>query len=1213
MRFLDVLAQVIGWLVLGGRLSYRALKAQLDLSDEQLEAIKFELITARRLARDIDGQVLVWAWETPPAVAEAPASDPVLDAATPSSLPPPGRPIAAGKRDRGRPAGEAGLDDGGASGARAEAAAAPAPARRNPDAERRQLTVMFCDLVGSTDLSGRLDPEDLREVVRAYQAAAAEAVRRFGGHIAQYLGDGILVYFGYPAAHGDDAQRAVHAGLGIVAAMGPLNAGLEARYGLRLAVRIGVHTGPVVVGEMGAGGRHEQLALGETPNVAARLQGLAAPDTVVVSGTTARLAQRAFALEDLGAHSLKGVPEPVEVWGVRGLREEEDQDEASGEPPAPAGAPLLVGRDEEIGLLLRRWEQSQEGLGQVVLLSGEPGIGKSALVEVVRAHVRREGRPRFTVRCSQYHQSAALYPVIALLERRLRFQREDGPGTRLAKLEQGLPRGGLPLEEVVPLFAALLSVPVPEERYPTPGLTPQQRRQQTQDALVAWWLAEAERQPVLVVWEDLHWADPSTVELLGLFVDQAPTAAMLHVLTYRPDFAPPWPARSHLTPITLNRLERPQIDVLVTRLAGDKRVPAEVVQYVVTKTDGVPLYVEELTKALLESRVLRDQGNHYALTAPLREVAIPATLQDSLMARLDRLPAIREVAQVGAVLGREFAYEMLRALAAMEEPALQDALRQLVEAELLYQRGRPPRARYIFKHALVQDAAYQSLLRRTRQQYHGQVAQLLVARFPEVVEREPELVAHHYTEAGLAEQAITYWSQAGRRALQRSANLEAARHLTTALELLAALPEAPARAHQELDLRLALAQALVASKGMAAPEVEQTYTRARALCDQVGETPQLLPTLRGLWRFYQGRGALAAARELGEQLAWLAQREADPVPRLEAHDVLATTLLFQGDYAAARANVEQGIALTDPATQRAQVLRQGEASGVRCLAVAANTLWCLGFPAQALRRSQEALALAQELAHPYSLAIAEYYAAYLHYRRREAPALQAQVDALMGLATAQGFPLYIGTGMCWRGWALAMEGEGAASLAQIHQGLETVGATRQEVSRPLCLILLAEAAVHVGQVEEGLRLLAEALTLLEANGQDDLLAEAFRLQGASLLLQASPDAAQGEACFQRALGVARRQQARSWELRAALSLGRLWQQQGRRDEAYDLLAPIYGWFTEGFDSPDLQAAKALLEGLGPPHSPVDAVRSSDRPDPVSERVPNVDSRGSSVP
>ena len=618
------------------------------------------------------------------------------------------------------------------------------------------------------------------------------AVQPFEGHVAQYLGDGLLLYFGWPQAHEDAAVRAVHASLAIVESMAPLNAHVEPRYGIRVAVRLGLHTGLAVIGQMGSGARQEQLAMGDTPNIAARLQGLAAPNTVVLSAATARLVQGVFTLEEMGVQTLKGVAEPMPVWRILGprsmLHDVEDTE--------PDRTPFLVGRDEEVGLLLRRWQQSQEGVGQVVLVSGEAGIGKSALVGALRQHVGCDGALCLTLRCSPYHTHSALYPVIAHVQHVLHFVPEDTAEGRLTKLERLLGTYRQPLTEVVPLLAALLAVPLPEERYAPLALPPQQQRQQTLDALVAWLLEETERQPVLAVYEDLHWADPSTLELLGMLVEQAPTASMLHVLTFRPDFIPPWPMRSHMTPLTLSRLERPQVEALLTHLAGGKALPAEVVQYIVTKTDGVPLFVEELTKMLLESELLREDTDHYTLLRPLTSLTIPTTLQDALMARLERVPGVKEVAQLGAVLGREFPYAWLRAISPLDEDTLQDRLAQLVAAELLYQRGRPPRARYIFKHALIQEAAYQSLLKSTRQQVHQQVAELLEARFPETVEGQPELLAHHYT-GGRAHRAGYSLLAAGRAAgLQRSANPEAVQHLTTGLRLLARSPRlrhAPSR------------------------------------------------------------------------------------------------------------------------------------------------------------------------------------------------------------------------------------------------------------------------------------------------------------------------------------------------------------------------------------------------------------------------------------
>jgi class 3 adenylate cyclase/predicted ATPase len=1053
-------------------------------------------------------------------------------------------------------------------------AIAPAAEARAPEAELRQLTVMFCDLVESTKLSTRLDPEDLREVVRSYQETAADVIQGFDGHIAQYLGDGLLVYFGYPQAHEDDAHRAVRAALGIVEAMGMLNGRLDSEYGVQLAVRLGIHTGPVVVGEMGGGGRHEQLALGETPNIAARLEGLAQPNTVVISAMTKRLVEGAFVLEDLGSHSLKGVPEPVAVARVLKPIVTQGDEEEVGTGVVTA----LVGRDEEIGLLLRRWEQSKEGFGQVVLINGEAGIGKSALAEVVREHVAREGHTRATYHCSPYHTNSALYPVTTHLQRLWRWEREDSLTEKLDKMEETLRSTSLPLKEMVPLFASLFSLPLPEERYPRLGLTPQQQKQQTQDALATWLLEEAERQPMLAVYEDLHWADPSTLENIGLLVEQVPTAPMLIVLIFRPQFVPPWPNRSHMTPITLNRLERPQVEAMITQLGGGKALPAEVVQHIVARTDGVPLYVEELTKMLLESVLLQEETDHYALSGELSGVAIPATLQDSLMARLDRLPMVREVAQVGSVLGREFAYEMVKALAAVEESTLQDRLGQLVGAELLYQRGRPPRAKYMFKHALIQDAAYASLLKRTRQQYHQQIAQMLEAEFPETVEAEPELLAHHYTEAGLNEQAVGYWLQAGKRAAQRSANVEAINQLTKGLELLMSLPDTLERARQELELQITLGPVLMAVKGQSSPDTERAYARARELCQQVGETPQLFPVLYGLFRFHMVRAELQTTRELAEQLFSLAQRIQDSALLLEAHRVMGQTMFWLGEMTPARAHLEQEMALYDPQQHRSHAFVYGQDPGVACQSFAGWPIWVLGYPDQALQSVHKALTLAQDLNHPFSLAYALTMAAVVHQFCREAQAVQERADALIALSTEQGFPHWLAYGTILRGWALTSQEERAEGIAQIRQGLVAFRATGAEIQRPYFLSLLAEAYGKIGQPEEGLTALIEALAIVEKTEERNWEAELHRRKGELLLMQQGQKE-KAEECFRKALDIARRQQAKSFELRASMSLSRLWQQQGKQEEAHQLLAEIYGWFTEGFDTADLKEAKVLLEEL----------------------------------
>jgi predicted ATPase len=814
------------------------------------------------------------------------------------------------------------------------------------------------------------------------------------------------------------------------------------------------------------------------------------------------------------------------------------------------------------------------------LVSGEAGIGKSALLEGLRAQVRAEGLPRIAFRCSPYHTNSTLYPVSTHIERLLQFAPDDLPTIRLAKLEAGLHASGLPLPEVVPLLAGLLAVPLPEERYAALTLTPQQQKQQTLDTLVAWLEAEAERQPVLVAWEDLHWADPTTLEMLGLVIEQAPTVPMLHVLTYRPEFSPPWPPRSHVTPLVLIRLERPQVEALITQRAGGKTLPAEVVQYIVDKTDGVPLYVEELTKMLLASLLLREEADRYVLTGPLHAVAIPDTLQDALMARLDQLERAKEVAQLGAVLGREFAYELLQAIAPQDEEILQTGLAQLVKAELLYQRGRPPRARYLFKHALIQDAAYASLLKRTRQQVHQQIAQVFEARFPTLVETQPELVAQHYVAAGCTEQAVHYWQRAGEQASERSANLEAISHLTTGIELLKTLPETPEHTQQALALHIALGAALLMTKGQAAPEVEHTYIQARVLCQRLGETPELAPVLLGLWRFYIARPQLHTARDIGDTLLRQAQRTHDPALAVIADYALGNTWFYLGALSAARQHLEEGIALYTPDQRRALVSRIGHDPGVACRVNAAQTLWLLGYPEQALGRHHDALALAHELSHPYSLAYARWSAAIVSQFCRDVSAVYELAVAAVMLSTEQGFALWAAMGTSLRGWALAMQGQGAEGLAQVRQGITAWQDTGAALYVPYFCTVLADVCDHLGHTADGLQALAEAHTLIEQHEERWWEAEVCRLRGVLLLRQRVPKPEEAAAWLQHALDVARSQQAKSLELRAAMNLARLWLQQGKQAEAQALLAPLYGWFTEGFDTADLQEAKALLEVLG---------------------------------
>jgi TOMM system kinase/cyclase fusion protein len=1132
MDFDSVLAQVRQLLQQQGRVSYRALKLRFQLDDEMLAALQDELIYAERVARDEEDRVLVWGG--------------VADTTT-------------------EPAGRSSL-------ARALDTLPPEP--HAPEAERRQLTVLFCDLVDSTVLASQLDPEEWREVVRAYQETCAKVIARYEGHIAQYLGDGLLVYFGYPQAHEDDAQRAVRAGLGMVEAIGQLNTRLGRERDVQLAMRLGIHTGLVVVGDVGGGTRQEQLALGETPNLAARLQGMAAPNTVVISAATLPLLGGFFACQSLGPHLLKGFPQPIEVYQVLYESMARSRLEAAGSTSLTP----LVGREQEVGLLRERWAQVMDGRGQVVLLSGEAGIGKSRLVQVLTEQVASEPQAWLTpCQCSPYHQNSALYPMIELLERvGLRFDRDEAPQQKLRKLEGFVVQYGLPLAETVPLFAALLSISLGADYAPL-TVSPEQQKQKTLQAFLTIFLRIAAQQPVLFVMEDLHWVDPTTLEFLSLLVDQGPTARILALWTFRPDFRPPWTGRSHVTQVMLPRLPRRQAVEMAARVAHRKTLPAEVMEQVVAKTDGVPLFIEELTKMVLESGLLQERTERYELSGPLPPLAIPVTLHDSLMARLDRLAAVKGLAQLGATLGREFSYELLQAVSPWDEGTLHRGLQQLVAAEFLYQQGLPPQATYAFKHALIQEAAYQSLLKRTRQQYHQRIAQVLETQFPETTETQPELVAHHFTEASLTEQAVHYWHHAGQRASERSAHVEAIAHLRQGLALLETLPETPQRLQREVDMHIALGASLIATKGFAAPEVGETYTFARQLCEHLDHPHQLFPILRGLCSYYLTRAEYQAARALGEQLLTLAQQVQDAAMLMAAHRWMGQTWLWLGAPAAALTHFAQGMALYDPQQHHASAFISRQVANVVCHSHAALALWSLGYPDQGLRQIGEAVTLAQQSAHPFSLGFALSGAAVFHQYRREVRAVQERAEATIVLATEQGFQVWMAFGSMLYGWALAQQGQAQEGIEQITQGLLALRATGTEGGRPYFLALLADAHGIRGEPEAGLTALAEALALVDTTGERWYESELYRLKGVLLLQQSSDHQAEAETCFAQAMTIAQSQQAKSWELRATTSLAKLWLQQGKRDEARELLAPIYSWFTEGFDTADLQEAKALLD------------------------------------
>jgi class 3 adenylate cyclase/predicted ATPase len=1134
MDFYEVVDQVVGILRSRGRVSYRALKLQFDLDGEGLEALKEELFYAHRGDICADGPGLVWRG--------------AFDATT----------VRVGEGVEISPVG---VDS--------TAAAVPGQA-----AERRQLTVLFCDLVDSTPLSSRLDPEEFREVVLAYQETCAKVIARYDGHIGNYLGDGLLIYFGYPRAHEDDAQRAVRAGLGIVEAMGQLNARLTEERGVSLDVRLGCHTGLVVVDDIADGPRHDQQAFGETLNVAARLQGVAAPNTLVIGPLTHQLLGGLFVCESLGAPLLKGLEHPLEVHHVLCESTARTRLEVLGR----TGLTPLVGREAEVALLQERWAQAADGCGQVVLLSGEAGIGKSRLVHVVTEHAAAQSHAWLTpCQCSPYYQHTAFHPLIDLLERVvLRFEREESPQDKLRKLEGFLVQTGQPLQEAVPLFASLLAIPLDDE-YAAPRMPPEERKQQTVRALLQVLLHRAAQQPVLFVVEDLHWVDPTTLELLSMLVDQIATTRILAVFAFRPDFSPPWTERSNLTAVHLTGLPQGEAADLTARAARGKALPESVLTQIVAKTDGVPLFIEELTNMLLESGLLEEHAERCKLGAPLPALAIPNTLQDSLMARLDRLAPVKSVAQLAATLGREFTYSLLRAVSPWDEPTVRQALSELVAAEFLHQQGLPPRATYRFKHALIQDAAYQSLLKRSRQQHHRRIADVLETQFGETADARPELLAHHYTEAGVVARAIPYWQAAGRRALERSANHEAMAHINRGLELLTALPETDERARQELTLQIMLGAALASTLG---PQTTgQVYARACELARKLGSSAELFPALWGNWYVHMVQGRAVRARALAEEYLEAARQQDDPVVLTAGHRMVANIAWWQGDFAYALNHSRQGLALYDSDQSRTSAVTYGQDAGINCGFLEALNLWVLGCPDQSVLKMDETLSHARELAHPFTLAQTLTFSAQLRQLLRDSRTARDHADEAIAICTERSFKAYGSWSLLPRGWALAEQGFLLEGLDDIREAVETRRAMKVGGVMPWFCALLGETYGKLGQFDEGLHALAEALLWVERTGEHMYEAEVHRLKGQLLLGQSASDPARAEGCFRRALAVATSQQAKSWQLRAATSLSRLLCQQDKGSQARALLEPVYSWFSEGSATPDLQDAKAMLNAI----------------------------------
>jgi class 3 adenylate cyclase/predicted ATPase len=1042
-------------------------------------------------------------------------------------------------------------------------------------AERRQVTVMFSDLVGSTALSARMDPEDLREVIAAYQKCVAETVGRFGGFVAKYMGDGVLVYFGYPQAHEDDAERAVRAGLELVAAVSDLKTHAA------LQTRVGIATGVVVVGDLiGSGAAQEQAVVGETPNLAARLQGIAEPNSVVIADNTRKLLGNLFDLEDLGAKILKGIAgSSVRAWAA--LRPSSVESRFEG----LHGSALteLVGREEELELLLQRWSKAKTGEGQVVLLSGEAGIGKSRLTAALLERLVEEPHTRLRYFCSPQHTDSAFFPIIRQMERAAGFTHTDTGQAKLDKLDAVLALASTSKQDEA-LFADLLSLPN-DGRYPALELTPQQRRQKTLEALGSQLVALSRSRPVLMIFEDAHWADPTSLEAFGRAVDQTATHPVLLLINFRPEFEPPWIGLPHVTILTINRLTRHEVEAVIDRVCGNKLVPAGIRQDIVERTDGIPLFVEEMTKAVLEAES-QSAAEHAAAAIPSPAAAVPASLYASLMARLDRLGPAKEVAQIGAALGREFSHALLAAVTRKPEAELRPALDRLVGAGLLFRQGAPPQATYLFKHALVQDAAYGTLLREPRRALHWRIAETLESGFPEIAENQPEVLARHCTEAALIEKAASVWGKAGQRSIERSALVEAEAQLTRALDQIRTLPSTPALRRAEIKLQVALITPLMHVKGYAAPETKAAAERARMLIEQaegMGEPQEdpllLFSVLYGFWIANLLAFNGDAVRDLAAHFLTLAEKQTATGPLMVGHRLMGISLLSTGDVTQGRTHLDRALALYNPVEHASLTARFGQDARVSILSYRGLALVLLGYPDTALTDVDRAVEYARDIGQAASLMFALEHTSLVNWLCGNYEAAKAHADECFTLADEKSSLFWKAAAMLARGDALALKGSAAEAVETITSGLAAWRTTGSTMWLPLHMSCLATGYAGLGQFDEARRCISEAIGTIATTKERWFEPEVDRAAGEIALKSPEQGAAKAETYFKRALAIARKQQAKSWELRAAMSLARLWRDQGKPQQARELLAPIYGWFTEGFDTRDLKEAKALLDEL----------------------------------
>jgi predicted ATPase/class 3 adenylate cyclase len=1066
----------------------------------------------------------------------------------------------------------ASFSDGGGAQRAPEPAAAAGHSAIAAEGERRQLTVLFADVVGSTALAGRLDPEALRDVLRAYQDICNNCVTRYGGNINQYIGDGAVAFFGYPSAHDNDAERGILAGLAIIAGVRDLDASLKSRGEPGLQARIGIHTGLVVVGAMSAGGANIDHAVGETPNLAARIQAEAVPGSVCISAATLGLVRKRFDARPLGSRALKGMATDTELYEVTGVVESKSE-RVEGRQTAP-----LVGREMELRHLLERWDLARRGQGQAVLLSGEGGIGKSRLLSAFRERASAEASAWRSIYCSPFYQNSALHPIIDLIERAI--EAGAAPGTDpAAALRQSLAASGINDDTNYRLIAALLGLG--EHSQALSDLAPAQRKRRTLDALIAWLRADAQKYPLIVVVEDLHWIDASTRELLGMLLERIVEVPMLVVLTFRPEFVPTWAMHGQISMIALTKLSPQQVATVAMGVTGGKALPPRIADEIVRRTDGVPLFAEELTKAILASGLVEERDGELELTkGQLSQLEVPATLRDSLTARLDRLGAAKAVAQLASVLGRAFDYSILQSVCDLPAAELEEQLAALNRADIIQQSGVPPQSYYVFKHALIQEAAYDTLLKSVRQRHHQRIAQAYVERFADVAQSRPELVAHHYSRAMMPGAAVPFWQQAGELAVARSGYEEAVAHLGEALEQIRLVPDSQARAATELGLRVTIGPALIAGKGMAAPETGANYARACELAETLGETKDRFAALWGDWVYKNSAGQLIAASRRSEDLVMLSRKLGDDEYILQAHHSRWTNYFFLGDIRVARADSLQGIQIYDRARHRNHKhLYGGHDPGVCAYNFGANAAWAAGHSKEALRLAQDSVTLAKELDHSLSLATAYLFSLQVLHYIRDHPAVVARAETLLALCEKHRFPQWVGSGLVLSGVSHVAQGSTDLGLKLIDDGLKAQRASGHVGISLMLLALAADSHLKLGNAGRAVELLTEATELADKSHVGWYRPEVVRLQ-AELMLQTRQIAVDDAfARVEHAAWLAKDKGSIALEWRATTALARLLEQRGQVGEARKRLLAVCGPSADGLDSVELDEAKALLATL----------------------------------